>query len=108
MVHDGEDGLLDFTSVMRPSDDDQPPVQSQDYERIGMGAVTTWDCFEIRSVKDGELRVVCFQFITLCPDEHIVHEGGVPSLLRHQSDRHSVIRVGSAECVLDEQLVSTV
>ena len=59
-------------------------------------------------MQDGELWNMGGHLILRGSYEHVVHEGGMPCLLRDQSNWHPELWVGPTEGIFDEQVLCMV
>src|SRR3990172_8350704 len=78
-------------------------AEMQGDKGTGAGSVPGWVRLEVGRVQHRELRPELRQFGRRGPEEHVVHEQGVPGTGRDKPHRHSLCGIGAGEKVPYEE-----
>ena len=100
VVERGEDRLLDLACVTGAADDDDPPAQVDQDERLTARAVSLRLGLERGQRDHGEIRFEVHQFVRGRPDEQVASKQAVPRELRGHPHAQPEASVGACEDVL--------
>ena len=104
VVHQGEDGLLDFPGIFGPADDHQPFGQVQDDERLAVDAVVFGVAVETGNRDHSKIGPVGLQFLIRGPNKQLVGEQVLGGPLVDDADAEAVVGVGADEAVEDVEV----
>ena len=105
VIEDREHRLLHLARVARAANEHRSLREVHHDKGRGVGAVPLGVGLEFGSMQHGEAGIEIGQILGRRPDEHVAHEVRVPSVWRHEPDRHPHLRIGAGEEVLDEQRI---
>ena len=107
VVHHGEHALLHLAAVPGVDDAGLPAGDVEHGRRLGVQAqLLVVGDLALGGVVHHEVRLEIGQFLLGGPDEHILHEVGLPGHLHDEAHGHAGIVVGAAEAVHHIELLA--
>ena len=104
VVHHGEQALLHLAAVPGVQDDLLPGCEVKDHGSLGVQTqLLVVLHLGLGGVVDDEVRLEVLQLLLRGPDEHILHEVGLPGHLHDKADGHAGVVVGAAEAIHHEE-----
>ena len=107
VIHRVEDGLLDFTGVMRADNHHLAlPERLQDRARRVQAKLLVVFEAQLAGVDDRPIRLESRQLVRVGVDEQRLGEQAVPRLLRHHRNAKSIVRISAGVSIKPKQLFS--
>ena len=100
VVHHGEDALLHLAAVPGAADEGHALGEVEGHEDLAVQThLLPVGVGGLAGVQHHEVGLEIGQFLLGGADEHVLHEMGLPSHLRHEADLHAGVLVGAAVSV---------
>ena len=100
VVHHGEDTFLHLAAVPGAADEGHALGEVEGHEDLAVQAhLLPVRVGGLAGIQHHEVGLEVGQFLLRGADEHVLHEMGLPSHLRHEADLHAGVLVGAAVAV---------